>query len=323
MFNSNFSNAQILVRDAVFMSVQAAATLGATIFITNEQYKGITKSTETVGFVFDVLKDEAVTAQADVTDHYVEANYAIHNHVAFRPLQITIAGFKGEVTELMDPSNYDPANSQYSKAKIQAMARTVLQRTNVLSQLVGSDVAGLQADAQELYNTAEQVAMAATNTAMWQMLDSSHGLYDQMTSDTHLLTKQERAFKYLYKSYLAGDLFFVQTPFGMFPMESKKAGLETGMKPAMLIQSIRAVQGEESTEVSDFEITFKEIRVAMTSLMDREQLLEDTTLSPSDKEILKQKKELRASKDVKDRVAYKGGSTSAISSTDATAKLVG
>ena len=304
MYNSNFSNAQILVRDAVFQASRAAAALGATVFITNEVYKGITRDKQTVGFVFDVLKDEAVTAQADITDHYVEANYAIHNHIAIRPLQITISGFKSEVTELLDPSSI---NDPRGLATIQSNLRTILKRTNVLSQLVGSDVAGLQADAQEVYNTAEQVATVATNTAMWQMLDSKTSIVDQMTEDVHLQTKQEKAFQYLYDSYLNGDLFFVQTPFGMFPLSTAS---NPAVEPNMAIQSIRAIQNDESTEVSDFEVTFKEIRVANTEVADKKNILEPSTdITEEDKKAVKKKDATKKTKGTKGKPKGKGAGT--------------
>lgn len=58
------------------------------------------------GFLFDIVGDETVMLTSEITDHYVEDNTAIQDHVALAPEQITL---KGTVGELVIGSELPPA----------------------------------------------------------------------------------------------------------------------------------------------------------------------------------------------------------------------
>lgn len=57
------------------------------------------------GFLFDIVGDEMVMLTSEITDHYVEDNTAIQDHVALAPEQITV---KGIVAELVIGSELPP-----------------------------------------------------------------------------------------------------------------------------------------------------------------------------------------------------------------------
>ena len=52
------------------------------------------------GFLFNILGEEVVTLTADATDHYVEDNSAIQDHIALKPITITLHGYIGEVNNV-------------------------------------------------------------------------------------------------------------------------------------------------------------------------------------------------------------------------------
>lgn len=47
-------------------------------------------------YYFDIRTEETIEAGCDITDQYVENNSAIQEHVALRPIEITLTGFVGE-----------------------------------------------------------------------------------------------------------------------------------------------------------------------------------------------------------------------------------
>lgn len=49
-----------------------------------------------IQYYFDVRTEETIDVGCDITDQYVENNSAIQEHVALRPIEITLTGFVGE-----------------------------------------------------------------------------------------------------------------------------------------------------------------------------------------------------------------------------------
>lgn len=49
-----------------------------------------------VHYFFDVLQSDELNAESDITDHYVENNTAVQDHVSLKPLEFTVRGLIGE-----------------------------------------------------------------------------------------------------------------------------------------------------------------------------------------------------------------------------------
>lgn len=49
-----------------------------------------------IQYYFDVKTEETIEAGCDITDQYVENNSAIQEHVALRPIEVSLTGFVGE-----------------------------------------------------------------------------------------------------------------------------------------------------------------------------------------------------------------------------------
>lgn len=49
-----------------------------------------------IQYYFDVRTEETIEAGCDITDQYVENNSAIQEHVALRPIELSLSGFVGE-----------------------------------------------------------------------------------------------------------------------------------------------------------------------------------------------------------------------------------
>ncbi len=179
------------------------------------------------GFVFDVEAQDEVIVEAEATDHYVEANYAIQDHVAHRPKTITLKGYVGELKD-------EFINKGLSfLTKIQSLG----------------DVAGLAP------NFAQQSAQAYSKIeGVVSKVDSYINQANNLTSifNDHSTTanSQQQAFRTLESFADANRLCTVTTPFGTFE--------------DMLVTRITAIQREDTAIVSDFMVTLKQIRTAKT-----------------------------------------------------------
>ena len=222
-------------------SMQLATTTAALIYVLPNTVTGI-QTPEQVGkqrgFIFDVINKEQIIRQADITDHYIEDNRFLHNHISKKPLAFSISGYKGEVQDALS-SGDDVFTSLVGEAA--RLVDLAFQSANLISGVIGkSAVATTNAldsnyKAQQLYKATALVA--------------SNGIKN-FTFDK--LTRQEKAFKLLNEHFENHTLFTVQTPYGRYSN--------------MVIQELRVTQAEDSNSYSDFELTFKQIRKVATSL---------------------------------------------------------
>lgn len=177
------------------------------------------------GFVFDIINEDSVNLESDITDHYIEDNTTIQDQIALRPEVVTVRGLVGELAE------------------------TVAQKDDIAKELAAlpanPDLAPEYTDIQkaEIEEEAarkEQEVAAKTET---QTLD---GYFNARSGN--LPTKQSKAFLYFYELWKGRQLFTVDTPWGFFT--------------DMAIQSLRVTQDASTKYISDFTLVFKKIRFA-------------------------------------------------------------
>jgi hypothetical protein len=179
------------------------------------------------GFVFDVVGDEEVRFDSDITDHYVEDNYAIQDHVALRPVRFSVHGFVGELTDLF-PNTF----------------LSILTKAQSL-QSIGGFFPAFSAQATQFY---AQVAGVVAKAG--QVLNQAKNVYSMIMGAGTTATKQQQAYQALSQMWLARQLCSVETPYGILNN--------------MIIETMLVLQRDASNMVSDFEVTFKQINVVST-----------------------------------------------------------
>ena len=55
------------------------------------------------GFLFDIVGDESISLESDITDNFVENNMAIQDQIALRPEIVTVHGLVAELTNANQP----------------------------------------------------------------------------------------------------------------------------------------------------------------------------------------------------------------------------
>lgn len=149
-------------------------------------------------FAFDYEGDDDVSQDSEITDHWVESNTAVQDHIGIKPVQITLKGVVSELT--------------FSRTLATSLITALTSVENALSQAdayLGKYTPGttqtLLATITQAQSIAVQIEQAAARTS-------------QIASFfvTPLTTKQQQAYATLSSLQLARVLFTVYTPFQVF-----------------------------------------------------------------------------------------------------------
>lgn len=194
-------------------------------------------------FLFNYEGEQSVTLESDITDHYIEDNTALQDQISRKPEQIMTHGFIGELNDSIPLGN-------------QILQGLESKLTIISSYTPSLSVTAFNAlnEAFQLYQVAANAIQSAVST--WQYVTNTGGENvvgnDGLTPISNQ-NKQQTAFQMFYGYWSNRTLFTVQTPWAVFQN--------------MAILRLRAVQDAETNQISDFEVTFKRIRLAQTSIV--------------------------------------------------------
>ena len=233
---------------ALSNSVSNANALGNLILVTPQKnigYRAQSKDGKTLepSLLFHYEGEQTATITSDITDHFVEDNTAINDHIALRPEIITTRGFIGELNNVLPP-------------ELEPLRKAKERLTSISGYEPGLSAAAIRAydNAFSAYQAAKNISNSAIST--WKSITGknvvnqigSSGLRDGSPDKSQTL--QQIYFQQFYGYWRERRLFTIQTPWAIFNN--------------MAIVSLRAIQAEDSDSVSDFEIQFKMIRFAKT-----------------------------------------------------------
>jgi hypothetical protein len=201
-------------------------------------------------FLFNFEGEQKAQIQSDITDHYIEDNTALQDQIALRPVVITTQGFIGELTDIAPPS-----------------LAPVKQIANKLT-IVSAYTPDLSVSALIAYNTAFQLYQTAQNAvtsavSAWSSINGNNtgtsvitgtGTFEPQFNGLPNQSKQQLAFQQLYGYWNTRTLFTIQTPWAIFQN--------------MAILSMTPIQDADQAYITTFEMSFKQMRFASTSLTD-------------------------------------------------------
>jgi hypothetical protein len=186
------------------------------------------------GFVFDIEDSTKMDLRADITDHYMEDNSTTQDHIAIRPIKITLRRFVGELKNIVKDE----------KETVQKLAEKLVKITSMIPVLT---------------NQAKQVrdVIQEDKETISDYIDATVGtgidLYQSFKELNPPDTEQARAFNFLRSLFESKQLVSLETPYGFFP--------------DMAIESLVATQNGDSNQISDFSITLKEFKTVKTKLV--------------------------------------------------------
>ena len=223
------------------------------------------KPFQLIKYFFDVVNDDTVTYNAQITDNWIESNSAIQDHIALQPITITMRGLCGELVYDAKQAELD-YKTELAQAKERNSQFTILWKygdfkgiDDVDGKLVAigriapplSNITEMAQNNWELLNIQNQKASKIVdafknrnNKTMAQQMNNYNGLSTNARQSR--LKQVGDEFK---KAILGRKSFTVNTPFGTFEN--------------MYLQTVTLHQGEEDY-IGDIDITLKQIRFAQT-----------------------------------------------------------
>ncbi len=200
--------------------------------------------------LFNYEGEQVFAIESDITDHYVEDNTAVQDQIALRPEIVTTHGFIGELTDIL------PAPLQL----IQQAADTLIYINSYTPSLSATALIDYQKALldYEIISQAATTAVSAFSSIAGvlgfgdstQVGGGNTGVFEQGVNVVQ--NQQQTMFQQLYGYWVNRILFDVQTPWAIITN--------------MAIKSVRAIQDAETRMITDFEVTFKKIRSASTTL---------------------------------------------------------
>lgn len=190
--------------------------------------------------LFNYEGENVAEMSSDVTDHYIENNTSVQDQVSLRPIIVRTNGFVGEL------NNVAPA----ALVPVQQLAQKLVS--------IGAYTPQLSATAALAYSEAffaYQIAMNIANTAVssWSTINGKGGqsvINGSGITPQPNQTKQQEFFQQFYGYWQKRTLFTIQTPWAIFQ--------------DMVIMNLNAVQDPETRVITDFNLTFKQLRFATT-----------------------------------------------------------
>lgn len=235
---SNFTNAATALSNLILVSPQKTVGYQPQ---NAPSWKRDT-SQQPPALLFNYEGEQVANLTSDITDHFIEDNTAVQDQIALKPVTISTQGFVGELNDIA-PAALQPVQQIAEKLTTVEGYVPSLSATALLAY----------AEAFQLY----QVGATALNSAVsvWSTINGSGGesvINGSGISSQPNQTQQQIYFQQFYAYWQNRTLFTIQTPWAIFQ--------------DMAIQSLSAVQDENTRVISTFNVTFKQLRFASTAI---------------------------------------------------------
>ena len=185
----------------------------------------ITEPITGVNLKLDIIGDETLTAESDVTDHYVESNIAYQDQISIKPKTYTV---QGEVGELV----------WYQKD-------TVSQKVGQVAQRLEGVVSFLPLRSRSFQQVKKKVMKAA------QWFDTASNILDRFDTLTPEMTNQQQAYNWLISWMNIRLPITIESPWGVLQ--------------DYVITSLNFTQPRETKDKSIISISFKQFRTTSVS----------------------------------------------------------
>lgn len=208
-------------------------------------------NTGIAGFKFHVPQTEAIKLENDITDHFTETNSAIQDHIAQKPITITLTGLVGDyfysVNQIEDMlarivptltlvKEFFPSISTAAAA----LKAKKINTFNTLKSKIASKYSGSETEAFKL--NAQTTTVAVVDFSMMDLFSLFQQLYK-------LKSAQTRAYIFFECLWKSRGLVTVETTWKRFNN--------------MAVQSISA-RRDNNADITDFSVTFKQISTVST-----------------------------------------------------------
>lgn len=186
------------------------------------------------GFVFDIDDEARTRLEADITDHFTEKNNAVQDHIARKPVLVTLRGFVGELVYKPDGEGVQGILQQVTQnlTELAALAPTLTTASAQAQSIISSGSVGFNealSDSANIYGLVKNLIGAVSGDEM----------------------NQQQAYQYFKACWQQGILMGIQTPWEFLTN--------------MAILNVVAIQDGATDTMTDFAVTYKQMNFAQTS----------------------------------------------------------
>ena len=195
----------------------------------------VLSNTGIAGFKFHVPQTEQVKMENEVTDYYIDTGTAVQDHIAQKPVTITLTGLQGEYF--------------YSVNQIEDMLAKVVPTMSLIKQFLPKLT---RANIQNRFKkvTAKELSGNVQNEKIVAGIEkkgfNAVNLFRVFQDLYKLKTAQTRAFLYFEAMWKSRALFTVETSWKRYDN--------------MVIQSL-VPKRDNNADITDFSVTFKQVNL--------------------------------------------------------------
>lgn len=244
------------------------------IDITNFDKVGISSQYDKEAFVFDLKKEYKFNLSSDITDHYVEDNIAIQDHIGLKPIILDVVGSISEVN-LYETQERRLGTHKYQKGLSisERGAGTDEKNTNLFNEIdsYSSRMGSLTSFAPNIVNQARDIYDSAKNvyntgkktfnfikdpTGESNVPKGSGFAYTEAYNESVIkASRQYKWVKWFRTQWEKRASFTIVTPYDVLT--------------DMYIMELTASQPENTRYVTNLNIKFKQIRKAKVMTADK------------------------------------------------------
>lgn len=183
------------------------------------------------GLIFHYSGEVKTELNADITDHYTEDLKAVHDHIALQPIRVVMRGLIGELSRGFSPSGIS--------GSLQTLQNGLTSVPGYLGKSTPQAVYRASKVVSQAQNVSNQVSSAVSK---------GKSLYKFFRDGAVSNTEQSRFYIQLEALWNQRAPFTIQTPHKIYRN--------------MVIESMVALQPEDTKYLSEFTVTLKQIRFA-------------------------------------------------------------
>lgn len=204
-------------------------------FLTSQQSGIISDGISIDSFVFDYAGEVSIELKADITDHYTEDNTVIQDHIALNPARVVMRGLIGELVK-------GPA-----QAGLAGLLGGLQNSLTTINAYIGGKTPQAVVKASKAISQVQKVSDQISSA-----VSKGKSLLNFLEYGSVSSVKQAKAFQKLEMLFNRRIPFAIQTPYKHYTN--------------MVIETLKAVQSEDTKYVSDITVTLKQIRQASVTL---------------------------------------------------------
>lgn len=196
-------------------------------------------STGIAGFKFQVPQSELVKFENDITDHYTDKNIPFQDHIAQKPVIVTVTGLVGDYF--------------YSNHEIESILSQVVPTITLVKEFLPKFTSTFER--QKMQMPVNTIAVNEENVLLYTGIENNQFRFNgidlfKMFQDLYKLkSAQTRAFLFLEALYNSRSIFTVETGWKRFNNAS--------------ILNVQAKR-DKNLDVTEFQATFKLMRFSQT-----------------------------------------------------------